>query len=397
METDFLIVGAGIVGLTVARELSKRYPDARITVLEKEREVACHASGRNSGVLHAGFYYHADSLKAKFTAEGNRILTEYCLDHGLAINRCGKVVVARDETELATLLELKRRGDANNVLLHVVDQKELHELEPNARTFDKALYSPATSTVDPKEICSHIAGQLKSKVNFLYGTPLISIEKDKVISRREDITFRHLVNCAGVYADTVAHKCGVGLHYAILPFKGLYIGYGEDSLLRMHVYPVPDLKYPFLGVHFTKTVKGHIKIGPTAVPALWRENYRGFENFRLDEFLSIYIRESMLFITNSCKFRELALKEIKKYFKRNIIARSASLVNHINTGAIGNYMAPGIRAQLFDKKNSELVSDFVIERGERSTHVLNAVSPAFTCSFLFAQYIVDIINGGELK
>lgn len=184
IETDFLVVGSGIIGLTVARELSERYHDARITVLEKEKEVASHSSGRNSGVLHAGFYYTADSLKARFTADGNRLMTEYCLKHGLSISRCGKVVIARNEEELKTLFELKKRGDKNDVALKVIDEKELNKLEPKARTYSKALYSPTTSTVDPKEVCRHIAQSLERRVAFMYETPLLGVQKKQLLQKR---------------------------------------------------------------------------------------------------------------------------------------------------------------------------------------------------------------------
>jgi L-2-hydroxyglutarate oxidase LhgO len=392
IETDFLIIGAGIIGLAVAKELSQRYPDARILIIEKENKVARHASGRNSGVLHAGFYYHANSLKARFAVRGNSLLTNFCLEHGLSINRCGKVVVAKHDAELNTLLELKKRGDANKVLLHVIDHKELKDIEPNARTFEKALYSPTTATIDPEEICDYIAKKLESKIRFIYENPLLKVKGDTIVSKKEKIKFGHLINCAGMYSDKVAHQFGIGLEYTILPFKGLYIEYHDDGLLRMHVYPVPDLKFPFLGVHFTKTVTGNIKVGPTALPAFWRENYKGIENFKLEELLSITSRELKLLLNKSSNFRELVMKEIKKYFMRNIIKQAGYLVEKIETSCFGSYTASGIRAQLIDKERSELVSDFVVEKGEKSTHVLNAVSPAFTCCFPFARYIVNLVR-----
>src|SRR3989337_2713494 len=167
ISTDILIVGGGIIGLTVAKELCDRWPRIKITMIEKESSFGAHASGRNSGVIHAGFYYTPDSLKAKFTADGNRLLTDYCVKHNLSINRCGKVVVAKDAKELEMLYELKRRGDKNGVDVKVVDEKELTRLEPNANTYKEALYSPATSTVNPKEIVEYIADSLKGKITIL--------------------------------------------------------------------------------------------------------------------------------------------------------------------------------------------------------------------------------------
>jgi L-2-hydroxyglutarate oxidase LhgO len=392
IETDFLIIGAGIMGLTVAKELTGRYPDARITVIDKEKEVAFHASGRNSGVLHAGFYYTSDSLKARFVVDGNRSMTEYCLEHGLSISRCGKVVVAKNEEELKTLFELKKRGDINGVTLQVIDEKELNELEPMAKTCGKALYSPTTSTVDPKEVCRQIARSLGERVSFLYENRFIRADNDICITEKGKIKYNYLINCAGLYADKLAHQFGIGLQYTILPFKGIYIRYREDSFLRKHIYPVPDLNYPFLGVHFTRTVDGKIKVGPTAIPVLWRENYNGFDNFRIDEFIQLLYRESKLFISNAFDFRKLAFSEMRKLFKTYLIHQAEYLVKELDSKLFGNYVSSGIRAQLLDKSSSSLVMDFVIGTGEKSIHVLNAVSPAFTCSFAFSKYIVDVIS-----
>jgi len=392
VETDFLIIGAGIIGLSVAKELSCRFKDARIVITEKETEPAYHASGRNSGVLHAGFYYSSDSLKARFTAEGNRILTEYCLEHGIPINRCGKVVVAKDEKELNGIFELKRRGELNNVNVQLIDEKELEDIEPNANTYKKALYSPTTSAVNPKEVSIHIADSLKSKVIFIFQNPMLKIKNDIAITNKGKIRFKHLINCAGLYADKIAHQFGVGLRYTMLPFKGVYLKYTDSSLLQKHVYPVPDLEYPFLGVHFTKTVDGQVKVGPTAMPAFWREQYNGTENFKLSELSEIFFHTSRLFITNTFNFRRLALEELRKHMKKYLIKQSCHLVKKIDINNFGGYSSPGIRAQLFDKSCSNLVMDFVVEHGERSTHILNAVSPAFTCSLAFAKYVVDNIK-----
>ncbi len=265
-EADFVIVGAGIVGLCIARELERRYGGARILVLEKEGEVAFHASGRNSGVLHAGFYYSADSLKARFTRIGNRMLTDYCLEHGLPINRCGKVVVASDAREVAGLHELKRRGEKNGVDLELIDPRELSEIEPNARTVAAALFSPTTSTVDPLRVCRHIASRFPANVEIRFGRRFVGRAPGGVLSDRERIGCRYLFNAAGLYADRVARHFGAGRGFAMIPFKGLYLRCRDDDLLRRHVYPVPNPQNPFLGVHFTKTVDGHVKIGPTAIP-----------------------------------------------------------------------------------------------------------------------------------
>jgi len=393
ITTDILIVGGGIIGLSIAKEVYNRHPDLKITLIEKEATVACHASGRNSGVLHAGFYYTPDSLKSRFTVEGNKLLTDYCLKNNLSINRCGKVVVAKDEKELNSIFELKRRGDTNGVDLELIDEKRLEELEPNARTFDKALYSPTTSVVNPKEVAGHIADTLKEKVNILFNEKFIKRDDTNTISTNtHKIKFKHLINSAGLYADKIAHQFGIGQKYTLIPFKGLYMEYKDSNLIHKHIYPVPNLKNPFLGVHFTITISGKVKIGPTAIPAFWRENYEGVSNYNLNEFLEVVWNEAELFFTNAFNFRSLTFEEFKKYYRNYFIQQATHLVKRIDTNKFGNYLTPGIRAQLLDKEEMKLVMDFVVEHGENSTHVLNAVSPAFTSAFSFSKFIVDEVE-----
>lgn len=392
LETDFLIAGAGIMGLTIARELARTYPDSRILLVEKEKELAFHASGRNSGVLHAGFYYDADSLKARYTKAGNRLLTDYCLEHGLPINRCGKVVVAAAPEEVEGIYELKRRGERNAIDLRLIDPHELAQLEPNARTVEAALFSPTTSTVNPRAVCRDIAARLPRSVRLLFEQPLLSVTGGTARTPRESIRFRYLFNAAGLYADRLARQCGTGRDYMVLPFKGLYLACRDDHLIQRHIYPVPNLKNPFLGVHFTKTVDGHVKIGPTAVPAFWLENYDFRHRFKADEFVTIVGAQARLFAANRFNFRSLVREELRKYHRPYFIDAARRLVRHLDAERFGGYLTPGIRAQLLHKARGELVMDFVVERGERSTHVLNSVSPAFTTSFAFAA---DIVAGAR--
>lgn len=394
ISTDIAVIGGGIIGLSVARECAKRWPGLSITIIEKEDKLAEHASGRNSGVLHAGFYYSADSLKANFTREGNRLLTEYCLENDLSINRCGKVVVTKDERELETLKELKSRGDKNGVTLKLIDEKELQEIEPNARTFSKALFCPSTSSIDPKEVVGHIAQSLMDTkgVDILLGEAFVSQREPlKVKTTGRTINYKYLINAAGLYADKVAHAFDVGLKYKMVPFKGLYIEYKDRALIKRHIYPVPDLDRPFLGVHFTLAVDGGVKVGPTAVPALWRENYKGLQNFKLDEFLENLTLELKLLYNNKSNFRAAAFDEMKRYFRKNLIKEASTMVKKIDNKEFGEYLRPGIRAQLMDIEKKTLEMDFVIEQGPSSTHILNAVSPAFTCSFPFSAFVVDKI------
>lgn len=390
---DYLIAGAGVIGLTVARELKMRFPDCSVCMIEKEADAAQHASGRNSGVLHAGFYYSADSLKARFAKDGNRTMRQYCKDNGLRINECGKVVVATGEADLQGLEELKRRADANGVLLHWLDERGLADIEPNAKTFRKALYSPTTATVDPQEVCRALRQEVSERgVDLFFNRPYKGHSGETVQAGGETMHCRYFINAAGLYADRIAHEFGFGLNFTIIPFKGIYLKYVKNKTdIRTNIYPVPNLKNPFLGVHFTKTADGSIKIGPTAIPAFWRENYAGLNNFSMQELIHILFYESKLLFSNAFQFRSLAYEEMKKYLKRYFIGLSLTMVKEIDKDGFGPFMKPGIRAQLLNKTTLSLVQDFVVEGDHRSIHVLNAVSPAFTCSIPFASYVADII------
>jgi len=392
-RTDYLIIGAGIIGLTLARQLRERYPGKKILLLEKEPDVARHSSGRNSGVLHAGFYYTANSLKARFTREGNAAMKKYCRDNALALNECGKVVVACDEKELQALYELEKRGKANGVDVRLIGEKELSEIEPNARTFQKALHSPATATVDPVEVNTSLKNQLLSsgvRICFEEGYGELAGPNTVKTTLGRLIEAGHIINAAGLYADKIARDFGFSENYVIIPFKGIYLKYtGAEAPLKVNVYPVPNLKNPFLGVHYTVTVDGHVKLGPTAIPAFWRENYEGLDNFSLAEFLEASAYEALLFLKNSFGFRSLAVEEMRKYYKPFFVGLGQKLVKKLDADGFNEWTRPGIRAQLLNTKTLELVQDFVVEGDKASTHVLNAVSPAFTGSFPFTKWIID--------
>lgn len=389
---DYLIIGAGIIGLTLAREINANKPDAQIVIIEKEPDVAYHSSGRNSGVLHAGFYYTADSLKAKFTKDGNALMRKYCYDNHLRINECKKVVVATDESELQSLFELEKRGKVNRVDVRLIDEKELSEIEPNAVTCQHALYSPNTATVDPVEICQCLKKELQAKrIKFYFEEPYLKkLSNHTVQTRNRSIEAGRIINAGGLYADKIAKDFGFSQDYTIIPFKGIYLKYTRpDKPVHTNIYPVPNLKNPFLGVHYTITVDGAIKIGPTSIPAFWRENYQGGANFRAGELCNILSWEAKLFLLNSFGFRSLAIDEVKKYDRNYFTGLAAKMVKSIDAKGFNEWSKPGIRAQLLNVHTNELVMDFVVEGDAHSTHVLNAVSPAFTSSMPFAKWVVE--------
>jgi len=392
IKTDFLIIGAGIIGLAIAKALREVYPEKEICIIEKEASLGAHASGRNSGVLHAGFYYAPDSLKAKFTRQGNQELKEFCEERGLRLNKCGKIVVAQNEGELEVLFELKRRGDINGVELYVITEKELKDLEPNAKTHKYALFSPNTATVDPLEVLKAIESELREKeVRIFYNIPYRKKLNDDVGIIAGDKIFKaeKIINCAGLYADKIAKDFGFSKDYELVPFKGVYLEYkGNDQFVKRNIYPVPNIRFPFLGVHFTVRVDEKIKIGPTAMPAFWRENYEEFNSFNFKELLETIKWNALMFIKKS-EFRRLAIEEMKKYSKSYLIEQAKKLVFNTPSADLFKWSKPGIRAQLIDKRSLTLIQDFVVEGDEYSVHILNAVSPAFTASFPFARYVVE--------
>jgi L-2-hydroxyglutarate oxidase LhgO len=391
---DFLVIGGGVIGLSIARELRRRRPTARIMLIEKESSCGAHASGRNSGVLHAGFYYSPDSLKAKFTRLGNQQLTNYCEEKQIPINKCGKLVVAKDAGDLSSLDELIRRGRANGIELQEVTDSEAKKIEPRVKTFQRALFSPRTSTVNPMHVMEAIERDaFREGIQIHFGEAYLARDNRLVRTNKDLIEAEYVVNAAGLYADKIAMDYGFSEQYRILPFKGLYLYSDEPpGSIRTNIYPVPDLRNPFLGVHFTITADGRAKIGPTAIPAFWRENYEGFNNFKFAELIEVTGRGLGLLTGAQFDYRRLAVEEIAKYSRRKMVSLASVLVEGVKEEHYREWGRAGIRAQLLDITKKKLEMDFVLEGDGRSMHVLNAVSPAFTCSFPFAHHVCDRID-----
>jgi len=391
--TDFLVIGGGIIGVAVARELRRRHPEASVTVLEKEPAVGRHASGRNSGVLHAGFYYTADSLKARFTRDGNAALRAYCRAKGLPLNECGKLVVARTAADHPQMEELLRRGVANGVTLESVTEAEAKRIEPRAKTCERAIWSPNTATADPAAVIAALRDDAEREgVRFALGTAFHRLGGNAIETSHARWSAGYVVNCAGLHADRIARQFGFSEHYTILPFKGLYL-YGDEppGALRTNIYPVPDLRNPFLGVHFTVTVDGHAKIGPTAIPAFWREQYAGLSGFSLRDLAEIARLQLGLLFSAGFEFRRLAREELAKYDRGHLVSLAGRLAEGVRVEHYHRWGRSGIRAQLLDTRTKKLEMDFVLEGDDRSLHVLNAVSPGWTCAIPFAAHVVDEI------
>jgi L-2-hydroxyglutarate oxidase LhgO len=392
--SDFLVIGGGVVGVCIARALKGRFGEARVRLIEKENECGLHASGRNSGVIHAGFYYSADSLKARFTRAGNKTLTGYCEARQIPLNKCGKLVVAQGPEDLPQLDELLRRGGANDVPLESISEEEARKIEPRVKTFERAIFSPTTSSADPAKVIAALREDAhREGVEVTTGAAYLRMENGTVVTSQDRFQAGHVVNAAGLYADQIALDFGFSEAYRILPFKGLYL-YSEEpaGAFRTNIYPVPDLRNPFLGVHFTVKADGHAKIGPTAIPAFWREQYRGFDNFKFGEFIEVLFREAGLMFSANFDFKKLAIEELQKYSRPHLVSLAARLAHGVRTEDYRRWGEPGIRAQLLNIKERKLEMDFVVEGDAKSTHVLNAVSPGWTCAMPFAEYLVDGIE-----
>ncbi|MCG6918286.1 MAG: L-2-hydroxyglutarate oxidase [Deltaproteobacteria bacterium] len=391
ITAEILIVGGGIIGLTISRELiAKGYE--HIVIIDKEKDLGKHASGRNSGVLHAGIYYTPESLKARSCLNGNLLMRTYCKEKGLPILETGKVIVTRSEKEIPTLKELYQRALANGAKVDMVNEEELNEIEPNARTVQKAIYSHYTAVVDPKKVLLSLEKDLATsgKVHFLLPCSFLGIQGNSTaITSGGKIEFKRFINAAGAHCDRVARAFDLGFNLRMIPFKGIYKKLKKDKahLVRGNIYPVPDIRNPFLGIHFTRSVHGEVYLGPTAIPALGRENYGILQGMDAEAF-SILFRDAVLFCANP-KFRDVALREPKKYLTPFFFNSAAKLVKKLDPRDIEPADKIGIRAQLVDWDKKELVLDFLVQQEGESIHILNPVSPAFTSSMDLARTIVQ--------
>jgi L-2-hydroxyglutarate oxidase LhgO len=386
------VVGAGIIGLAVARRMSELRPDAAVTVLEKEGDVALHQTGRNSGVVHAGIYYAPGSLKATLCRRGVELLRAYCDEQGIEIRDCGKLVVALDAGELPRLDELERRAAANGVPgMRRVDAEELRELEPHAAGV-AGLHSPTTAITDYRAVAAAFAGDVRAAGGAIhFGAEVTGISTSggaaRVTAAGDTFEFDRLVVCAGLQSDRVARLAGDAREPTIVPFRGEYyrLAPGREALVRGLLYPVPDPAYPFLGVHFTTRVRGGVDVGPNAVLALAREGYR-----RRD-FRGADLAETL----RSSGFRALARKHWRmgahelrgSLSRRAFAAEAARYVPEVSAADLVPAPA-GVRAQALDPDGS-LVDDFRISRLGPVTAVRNAPSPGATSSMAIAELIAE--------
>jgi 2-hydroxyglutarate dehydrogenase len=389
---DLAIVGGGIVGLAVARELLARNPQASICVLEREPEIGTHQTGHNSGVIHAGVYYVPGSLKARLCVEGAREMYEYCEQREIPVERCGKVIVATDASELARLDELERRGAANGVPgLRRIDAAGIEELEPHARGI-AGLHSPGTGIADFPAVARAYAEDIREGGGSL--TTGCEVQGVARVGRALRLTHSHgateadhAVFCAGAWADRLAVAAGADPDPRIVPFRGAYLRLApaRRHLVRSLIYPVPDPSLPFLGVHLTKHIDGDVLIGPTALMAAARDAYRLSKVRRRDVLDTLRWPGTWRMLA---KWWATGVTELRHAALRSAFVRAASrYVPELEVGDVEPAFA-GVRAQALGR-DGRLVDDFVFSHTERALHVRNAPSPAATSSLAIARHIAD--------
>lgn len=395
-KADVVVIGAGIVGLAVAREVLHRRPHARITVVEKEVAVAAHQTGHNSGVIHGGIYYEPGSLKARLCVEGAGLMYKYAAEHGIPHERCGKLIVAVREEELPMLAELERRGIANGVPgLTRVSADGIRDIEPRA-TGIAALHAPNTGIIDYAEVSRTIQKELVEKgVTFRFGTEVQRMAEGDTCHLElgtSVLEADQVIVCAGLWADRLAERSGADPDPRIVPFRGSYLRLApaDEPAVRGMVYPVPDPTLPFLGVHITKHIDGSIMLGPTAMMVPSRDGYR-FRTVRLRD-----VRDTLCWPGTwkvARRFWRTGVTEIRMAVSRRAYVRAAAqYLPSLTVADLDGSFHAGVRAQAVGTDGS-LVDDFKIDHFGRVAHVRNAPSPAATSAFALARELMERIDG----
>src|SRR5699024_1164516 len=392
---DFVVVGAGIIGLSVSMQLSATYTQSNILVIEKEDEISLHQTGRNSGVIHSGIYYKPGSIKADFAKSGNNNLMTFCKREGVPFEQCGKIIVAVEENELDQMEKLYQRGLQNSLDVKKVSKEEINERQPYVNGLE-GIFVPSTGIVDYKQVADAYKNRAQENGSeFLLGAKVQEIKKhSNYLSIKTDndniIQTKIVVNCAGLYSDKIAENSGVKTDMKIIPFRGEYFKVKKDKeyLVNNLIYPVPNPEFPFLGVHFTRMMAGGIDIGPNAVPSFKREGYTKrdvnlkelYEILKYKPFWQVAfgnMQEGVKEILKSFS-KKLFLKDINKYFPQLTL----------------NDLVPekaGVRAQALGT-DGKLIDDFFIAQTDRAIHICNAPSPAATASLEIGDYIVKLIQ-----
>src|SRR5271166_1205405 len=394
-EIDLLIIGAGIVGLATALEATRRLPRVRVLVAEKEDRVAAHQTGHNSGVIHSGIYYKTGSLKARNCVAGAASMKRFCREHGIPFEECGKLVVATSEEEVPRLKALHERGNANGVPgLRMMERDEFREVEPHCNGL-RALHVPSTGIVDYTVVAQKYAELIQEAGGeIVLGAKVLGLRADGdaniIETKAGSFRARYVINCAGLYSDTITRMAGVETNLEIIPFRGEYYEVRPERrhLIRNLIYPVPDPRFPFLGVHFTRRVNGSVEAGPNALLALRREGYTGAG---VDLGETKEMMEFPGFWRMARKYWRMGLAEqYRSWVKAAFVKSLQQMVPELQESDL----APGgsgVRAQAVDR-NGNLLDDFDFVPSGRMIHVCNVPSPAATASLAIGKEIVDMLS-----
>ncbi|MFY9281765.1 MAG: L-2-hydroxyglutarate oxidase [Bacteroidia bacterium] len=397
MNADIVIVGGGIVGLATAYHLTEKYPNKKILVLEKEDEVAHHQTGNNSGVIHSGLYYKPGSLKAKNCIDGYHMMIQFCDEHQIPYDLCGKVVVATDKSELGRLRDLFDRGRENGLEgLEMLDQARLKEIEPHLAGI-QGIRVPQTGIVNYKQVCQKLAEIITQRGGEIHLNTLVQAMKEtadnvQITTSTISVECQLIINCAGLYSDEVAKMHLGKLDTRIIPFRGEYFELTAEAehLVKHLIYPVPDPNFPFLGVHFTRMIGGGIEAGPNAVFAFKKEGYLRTD-FNFKEFFGSLLWPG--FQKVMFKYWKTGLGEMYRSFSKKAFTKALQrLIPEVQE----EHLVPapaGVRAQACDRTGG-LLDDFKIVHEKRAIHVINAPSPAATSSLSIGKTISDMVKLG---
>ncbi len=392
-QYDIVIIGGGILGLSTAMQLLERAPHWRVAVVEKEEELATHQTGHNSGVMHSGIYYRPGSQKAKFCVAGLNNMVKFCEENEIEYQQCGKVIIALHESELGRLQDLYERGTANGVPdLEIVGPERLKEIEPHT-TGVRALWAPHTGIVDFTKVAAAFAIKFQQSGGDIFtGAAVKKITRSSgsvaLETTKGTLQAKHLINCAGLFADKVASMTGENVGVRIIPFRGEYFTLRPEShhLVSGLIYPVPDPQFPFLGVHFTRNIKGHVEAGPNAVMALRREGYRK-RDFSLGDTLGNLAYPG--FWKMALKYWKIGMGEVYRSYSRRVFLRDLQrLLPEIQNSDLASG-GSGVRAQAVARDGS-LLDDFSIIQSGDAIHVLNAPSPGATSSLAIGEHIAEL-------
>jgi L-2-hydroxyglutarate oxidase LhgO len=393
-QASLVVVGGGIVGLATAMEWTARYPDLSVLVLEKEPELASHQTGHNSGVIHSGIYYKPGSLKAELCVAGVTLLHRFCAERGVPFESCGKLIVATSEEELPRLDELYRRGIGNSLPgMRMIGPSEIREYEPHAAGL-RGIHVPVTGIVDYGRVANEYAAVIRSRggdiqcaceVHTIRHTGKVTV----VETNAGEVQAGLLVNCAGLHSDRVSRMAGAKLDLAIVPFRGEYYDLAPDkeSLVRGLLYPVPDPRFPFLGVHFTRRIGGGVEAGPNAVLALAREGYSK-QSFRARDVLGYATFPG--FWIMAAKYGKVGAEEYFRSWSKRAFVRSLQKLVPEMTEQDLVPGGSGVRAQALSR-NGKLIDDFRFAYANGVLHVCNVPSPAATASLAIGKYVIDTI------